>query len=105
MRLGRHRAALPPQQRRRKALRRGVLATLGAVAIVAAFAVVALGGGAVLCSAREPVLVSVAAAADVAPAAMEAAGRFNETETPVGGRCVLVQVTEHPPADSSARPS
>ncbi|WP_246064612.1 substrate-binding domain-containing protein, partial [Nonomuraea longispora] len=98
MRLGRHHAALPPQQRRRKALRRGVLATLGAVAIVVAGVVVALGGGAVLCSAREPVLVSVAAAADVAPAAMEAAGRFNETKTAVGGRCVLVQVTEHPPA-------
>ncbi|NUP78549.1 MAG: VWA domain-containing protein, partial [Nonomuraea sp.] len=47
---------------------------------------------------RDPVLVSVAAAVDVAPAAMEAAGRFNETKTSVGGRCVLVQVTEQPPA-------
>ncbi|MGP3932244.1 substrate-binding domain-containing protein [Nonomuraea sp. KM88] len=98
MRLGRHRAALPPERRRRKAFRRGMLATLAAVAIVAAGAVAVLGGGGVLCSAREPVLVSVAAAVDVAPAAMQAAGRFNETKTAVGGRCVLVQVTEHPPA-------
>ncbi|GAA2865435.1 substrate-binding and VWA domain-containing protein [Nonomuraea rubra] len=98
MRLGRHRAALSPEQRRRKAFRRGMLAGLTAVAIVAAGLVVVFGGGGVLCSTREPVLVDVAAAVDVAPAVMEAAGRFNETKTAVGGRCVLVQVTEQPPA-------
>ncbi|GAA2214370.1 substrate-binding and VWA domain-containing protein [Nonomuraea monospora] len=98
MRLGRHRAALAPEQRRRKALQRGMLAGLTAVAIVAAGLVVIFGGGGVLCSTREPVLVNVAAAVDVAPAVMEAAGRFNETKTAVGGRCVLVQVTEQPPA-------
>ncbi|UBU14696.1 substrate-binding domain-containing protein [Nonomuraea gerenzanensis] len=98
MRLGRHRAALAPEQRRRKAFQRGMLAGLTAVAIVAAGLVVIFGGGGVLCSTREPVLVNVAAAVDVAPAVMEAAGRFNETRTAVSGRCVLVQVTEQPPA-------
>ncbi|MEU8358941.1 substrate-binding and VWA domain-containing protein [Nonomuraea sp. NPDC048882] len=98
MRLGRHRAALPPEQRRRKALQRGILAGLSAVAIVAAGLVVIFGSGGVLCTTREPVLVDVAAAVDVAPAVMEAASRFNGTKTAVGGRCVLVQVTEQPPA-------
>lgn len=98
MRLGRHRAALNLERRRRKALQRGVLAGLTVVAIVAATLVILLGGGGALCTAREPVLVSVAAAVDVAPVAMEAAGRFNETKTSVGGRCILVQVTEQPPA-------
>ncbi|MBN6052673.1 VWA domain-containing protein [Nonomuraea sp. RK-328] len=59
---------------------------------------VLLGGGGALCATREPVLVNVAAAVDVAPVAMEAASRFNETKTASGGRCVLVQVTEQPPA-------
>ncbi|MEU0570188.1 substrate-binding and VWA domain-containing protein [Nonomuraea sp. NPDC005983] len=98
MPLGQHRAAPAPEQRRRKALRRGLLAGLAVVAVVAGTLVVVLGGGGALCSTREPVLVSVAAAVDVAPVAMEAAGRFNETRTSVGGRCVLVQVTEQPPA-------
>ncbi|SDH77470.1 substrate-binding domain-containing protein [Nonomuraea jiangxiensis] len=98
MRLGRHRAALLPEQRRRKALRRGTLAGLTVVAVLAGALVVLFGGAGALCATREPVLVSVAAAVDVAPAVMEAAGRFNETNTTVGGRCVLVQVTEQPPA-------
>ncbi|MGI5283831.1 substrate-binding and VWA domain-containing protein [Nonomuraea polychroma] len=98
MRLGRHRAALSPEQRRRKALQRGMLAGLTAVAVAATAVFVVFGGVGVLCSTREPVLVSVAAAVDVSPAVMEAAGRFNDTKTSVGGRCVLVQVTEHPPA-------
>lgn len=98
MRLGRHRSPLSPEQRRKKALQRGMLAGLTVVAVVAGTLVVVLGGGGALCSAREPVLVSVAAAVDVAPVAMEAAGRFNETKTSVGGRCILVQVTEQPPA-------
>ncbi|WP_336207752.1 substrate-binding and VWA domain-containing protein [Nonomuraea sp. LPB2021202275-12-8] len=69
------------------------------MAVVAGMLVVLFGGGrGALCSTREPVLVDVAAAFDVAPAAMEAAGRFNETRTTAGGRCVLVQVTEQPPA-------
>jgi hypothetical protein len=75
-----------------------MLAGLTAVAIVAAGLVVIFGGGGVLCSTREPVLVNVAAAVDVAPAVMQAADRFNGTKTAVGGRCVLVQVTEQPPA-------
>ncbi|MFG1703535.1 substrate-binding and VWA domain-containing protein [Nonomuraea sp. M3C6] len=98
MRLGRHRAALPVEQRRRKALLRGMLAGLTVVAVVASALVVVFGGVGTLCNTREPVLVSVAAAVDVAPAVMEAAGRFNETKTSAGGRCVLVQVTEQPPA-------
>ncbi|MGP4096256.1 substrate-binding and VWA domain-containing protein [Nonomuraea sp. KM90] len=98
MRFGRHRAAMSPEQRRRKAFQRGMLAGLTAVAIVVAGLVAIFGGGGVLCTTREPVLVNVAAAVDVAPAVMEAAGRFNETKASVGGRCVLVQVTEQPPA-------
>ena len=98
MRFGRHRAALSGTQRRRKALRRGLLAGASALVVVVAGAVVLFGGGSVLCSTREPVLVSVAAAVDVAPVAMRAAERFNEAKETVGGRCVLVQVTEQPPA-------
>ncbi|MEV4562661.1 substrate-binding and VWA domain-containing protein [Nonomuraea sp. NPDC049419] len=98
MRSGRHHAALSPEQRRRKALRRGMLAGLTAVAIVAAGLVVVFGGGGLLCRTREPVLVDVAAAVDIAPAVMEAADAFNATKTAAGGRCVLVQVTEQPPA-------
>ncbi|MEU4228748.1 substrate-binding and VWA domain-containing protein [Nonomuraea sp. NPDC026600] len=98
MRLGRHRAALPAEQRRRKALQRGLLAGAAAVAIVTATVVVLFGGGGALCTTREPVLVSVAAAVDVAPAVMEAAGRFNDEKNTIGSRCVLVQVTEQPPA-------
>ncbi|MCA2225580.1 substrate-binding and VWA domain-containing protein [Nonomuraea aurantiaca] len=98
MRLGRHRAALPAEQRRRKALQRGLLAGAGALAIVTATVVVLFGGAGALCTTREPVLVSVAAAVDVAPAAMEAAGKFNDAKNSIGGRCVLVQVTEQPPA-------
>jgi hypothetical protein len=68
------------------------------VVLVAGTFVVLFGGGGALCATREPVLVNVAAATDVAPVAMEAANRFNETKTSSGGRCVLVQVTEQPPA-------
>ncbi|MET8001437.1 substrate-binding and VWA domain-containing protein [Nonomuraea glycinis] len=98
MRFGQHRAALSPEQRRKRALRNGVLSVLTAVVLVAGMLVVVFGGARALCSTREPVLVDVAAALDVAPAVMRAAGRFNETKSTAGGRCVLVQVTERPPA-------
>jgi hypothetical protein len=75
-----------------------VLSLLTAVALVAGMLVVVFGGARALCSTRDPVLVDVAAALDVAPAVMRAAGRFNETKPTAGGRCVLVQVTERPPA-------
>lgn len=75
-----------------------MLAGLAAVVVAAGSLFLVFGGGPALCVSRDPVLVSVAAAVDVAPAAMEAAGRFNGTKTSVGGRCVLVQVTEQPPA-------
>ncbi|MFI7450827.1 substrate-binding and VWA domain-containing protein [Nonomuraea sp. NPDC049714] len=75
-----------------------MLSVLTAVTLVAGMLVVVFGGARALCSTREPVLVDVAAALDVAPAVMRAAGRFNETKTTAGGRCVLVQVTERPPA-------
>ncbi|WP_246364377.1 substrate-binding and VWA domain-containing protein [Nonomuraea rhodomycinica] len=74
------------------------MAGVTAVVLVAGTLVVLLGGGGALCATREPVLVNVAAAVDVAPVAMRAAARFNETRTASGGRCVLVQVTEQPPA-------
>ncbi|MDH2427830.1 substrate-binding domain-containing protein [Sphaerisporangium sp. TRM90804] len=74
--------------------------------LAAVIALVLLGGVLVLvfdsaggaCSARDPVLVGVDAAVDIAPVAMEAAERFNTTKAAVNGRCVLVQVTEQPPA-------
>ncbi|WP_327109058.1 substrate-binding and VWA domain-containing protein [Nonomuraea glycinis] len=75
-----------------------MLSVLTAVVLVAGMLVVVFGGARALCSTREPVLVDVAAALDVAPAVMRAAGRFNETKSTAGGRCVLVQVTERPPA-------
>lgn len=75
-----------------------MLAGVTVVVVVAAALVVVFGSGGALCSTREPVLVSVAAAVDVAPVAMQAAERFNQTKTATGGRCVLVQVTEQPPA-------
>lgn len=95
---GRHRVAAGIERRRRQARLR---LSLAAVAVV-----VALAGSAVLvfdrvggsCSSRDPVLVGVAAAVDVAPVVMEAAGRFNRSGAGVDGRCVLVQVTEQPPA-------
>ncbi|MFC4058028.1 substrate-binding and VWA domain-containing protein [Planomonospora corallina] len=46
----------------------------------------------------DPVLVEVAAAVDIAPTVMEAAGRFNARKEQVDGRCVLVEVSEQPPA-------
>ncbi|MFI6451544.1 substrate-binding and VWA domain-containing protein [Streptosporangium amethystogenes] len=90
--------AVGAERRRRQVLLR---LSLAAVAIA-----VALAGGVVLvldqaggsCSARDPVLVGVAAAVDIAPTVMEAAGRFNQSRAGVDGRCVLVQVTEQPPA-------
>ncbi|MBA2892636.1 substrate-binding and VWA domain-containing protein [Nonomuraea soli] len=89
---------LTPEGRRRKAFWRGVTAGLGAVALIAATLVAISVAGERGCVARDPVLVSVAAAVDVAPAAMEAAGRFNRTRASADGRCVLVQVSEQPPA-------
>ncbi|NUP76559.1 MAG: hypothetical protein HOV96_03295, partial [Nonomuraea sp.] len=65
-----------------------MLAGLAAVVVAAGSLFLVFGGGPALCVSRDPVLVSVAAAVDVAPAAMEAAGRFNEAKTSVGGRCV-----------------
>jgi hypothetical protein len=98
VRLGRHRAALSAEQRRRQALSRGVLAGLAVLALLGGGLFAVLGGVGALCAAREPVLVSVAAAVDVAPVAMRAAERFNQTRTAAAGRCVLVQVGEQPPA-------
>ncbi|NUW47090.1 hypothetical protein HT134_44375, partial [Nonomuraea rhodomycinica] len=49
------------------------MAGVTAVVLVAGSLVVLLGGGGALCATREPVLVNVAAAVDVAPVAMRAA--------------------------------
>ncbi|MFF5211361.1 substrate-binding and VWA domain-containing protein [Streptosporangium sp. NPDC000396] len=75
--------------------------SLAAVAVVVALIgslVLVFGREGGACSGRDPVLVDVAAAVDIAPTVMEAAGRFNQSKTGVEGRCVLVQVTEQPPA-------
>ncbi|MFC4586495.1 substrate-binding and VWA domain-containing protein [Sphaerisporangium corydalis] len=94
---GRHRAEPVAEPPRRTGRRRGAAAAVIAVVLVAAVLVVAVrsGGG---CSSRDPVLVGVDAAVDIAPVAMEAAERFNATKAAVDGRCVLVQVTEQSPA-------
>ncbi|GAA5043993.1 hypothetical protein HNP84_004531 [Thermocatellispora tengchongensis] len=94
---GRHRAALDSGGRRRRARLRGGLAFAALAAALLAIVVVVI-DRAGPCSAREPVLVRVAAAVDVAPAVMEAAVAFNGGRAEVDGRCVLVQVTEEPPA-------
>jgi hypothetical protein len=85
------------ERRRHQALTRVSLAAV-ALAVAAAGVVVVvtdrIGAG---CS-GDPVLVDVAAAVDIAPTVMEAAGRFNASGPEADGRCVLVQVTEQPPA-------
>ncbi|MGI5160936.1 substrate-binding domain-containing protein [Microbispora sp. CA-102843] len=95
---GRHRVAFAVERRRRQARWKGVVAVLAAVAIVAAGAVLFLTRSTGTCSARDPILVSVAAAVDVAPPVMDAAERFNASGAGVEGRCVQVQVAEQPPA-------
>ncbi|ETK33527.1 substrate-binding and VWA domain-containing protein [Microbispora sp. ATCC PTA-5024] len=95
---GRHRAASTAERRRRQARRRSIVAVVTVVAIVAGgvYLFATRTGG--TCSSRDPVLVDVAAAVDIAPPAMEAAERFNATGAGVEGRCVQVQVVEQPPA-------
>lgn len=76
-----------------------MLAAAVAVVVLAGVLVAVVAGtsgGA--CSGRDPVLVGVDAAVDIAPVAMEAAEGFNATKAGVDGRCVLVQVTEQSPA-------
>ncbi len=74
------------------------MAASAVVLLLAAGAVRVMGAGLGTCSARDPILVGVAAAVDIAPPVMEAARRFNESEAGVDGRCVKVQVAEQPPA-------
>ncbi|MBX6384051.1 MAG: VWA domain-containing protein [Microbispora sp.] len=95
---GRHRAAFTVERRRRRARWQGGAAAAAALAIVVAAAVLFLTRPPGTCSARDPILVSVAAAVDVAPPVMEAAERFNASGAEVAGRCVRVQVAEQPPA-------
>ncbi|MER5623724.1 substrate-binding and VWA domain-containing protein [Streptosporangium sp. NPDC002544] len=89
--------AVGAERRRRQVLLRLSLAAVAIAVALAGSAVLVLDQGG-SCSARDPVLVGVAAAVDIAPTVMEAAGRFNRSGAGVDGRCVLVQVTEQPPA-------
>nr|BFE86680.1 substrate-binding and VWA domain-containing protein [Planobispora longispora] len=85
------------ERRRRQARQR--------LTLIVAAVTVALAGAVVLtleqvdgpCS-GDSVLVDVAAAVDIAPTVMEVAERFNAARVEAEGRCVLVQVTEQPPA-------
>ncbi|MET8143597.1 substrate-binding domain-containing protein [Sphaerisporangium sp. NPDC005288] len=98
-RVGRHRAdpiAEPAPRRGRRRVLPVVLAAVLALAAVAVTVKVVRGAGG--CSGRDPVLVGVDAAVDISPVAMAAAERFNARRAAVDGRCVLVQVTEQPPA-------
>ncbi len=95
---GRHRVAVGAERRRRQVLLRLSLAAVAIAVALAGSTVLVLDQAGGSCSARDPVLVGVAAAVDIAPTVMEAAGRFNQSRAGVDGRCVLVQVTEQPPA-------
>ncbi|SFI09295.1 extracellular solute-binding protein [Streptosporangium canum] len=95
---GRHRVAPGAETRRGQVRLRLSLAAVAAAVALTGSLVLALGPAEGRCSPRDPVLVGVAAAVDIAPTVMEAAGRFNRSRTGVDGRCVLVQVTEQPPA-------
>ncbi|GAA1278551.1 hypothetical protein Psi02_60450 [Planotetraspora silvatica] len=98
VRSGRHRTGFTAERRRRQAMWRGAVSSLAVVAVLAGavFAIVNRAGGA--CSARDPIIVSVASAVDVAAPVMEAADGFNASNAGVDGRCVRVQVAEQPPA-------
>ncbi|GAA4579050.1 substrate-binding and VWA domain-containing protein [Planotetraspora phitsanulokensis] len=98
VRSGRHRTGFTAERRRRQAMWRGSVSSVAVVAVLAGavYAVVDKSGGA--CSARDPIIVSVASAVDVAPPVMEAADGFNASNAGVDGRCVRVQVAEQPPA-------
>ncbi|MET8050266.1 substrate-binding and VWA domain-containing protein [Streptosporangium sp. NPDC005286] len=90
--------AVGAERRRRQVLLRLSLAAVAIAVALVGSAVLVLDRAGGSCSARDPVLVGVAAAVDIAPTVMEAAGRFNRSRAGVDGRCVLVQVTEQPPA-------
>ena len=98
MRSGRHRAEIVTYGRRRLAWLSGLAAAGVVLALLIAAGLIVVGKAAGRCSARDPVVVSVAAALDIAPTIMRAAGEFNASRPDVDGRCVLVQVAEHPPA-------
>ncbi|RJL30559.1 VWA domain-containing protein [Bailinhaonella thermotolerans] len=74
-----------------------MLAALAVLVGVAGVSTVVLGKTGGGCSGR-PVLVSVAAALDVAAPVMAAAERFNAAAPAMPGPCVLVEVTEQAPA-------
>ncbi|WP_344978256.1 substrate-binding and VWA domain-containing protein [Streptosporangium fragile] len=95
---GRHRVAAGAQTRRRQVRLSLSLAAVATATALTGGAVLAFGQAGTSCSGRDPVLVGVAAAIDIAPTVMETAERFNRSGTAVDGRCVLVQVTEQSPA-------
>ncbi|GAA2893667.1 substrate-binding and VWA domain-containing protein [Streptosporangium fragile] len=86
------------QTRRRQVRLSLSLAAVATATALTGGAVLAFGQAGTSCSGRDPVLVGVAAAIDIAPTVMETAERFNRSGTAVDGRCVLVQVTEQSPA-------
>ncbi|WP_373281480.1 substrate-binding domain-containing protein [Microtetraspora fusca] len=95
---GRHRAATPADQPR-PPLRNTLLTASVAMALLLVGMVFRFVGALPgTCSSRDPVVVAVAAAVDIAPPVMDAARLFNESGAEVDGRCVKVQVAEQPPA-------
>ncbi|MCT9928823.1 substrate-binding and VWA domain-containing protein [Planotetraspora sp. A-T 1434] len=95
---GRHRAASTAELRRRRARWRSVVAGLTVLAVLGGLGYVFASRTGGTCSSRDPILVSVVSAVDIAPPVMEAAERFNARDAGVSGRCVRVQVVEQPPA-------
>lgn len=87
----------PPGPRRIGGVLLGPLAGAVGLVLLTGAAVYAFGARSGGCS-GDDVAISVAAAPDVAPAVVRAAGRFNDARHEVGGRCVSARVRATDPA-------
>ncbi|KAB2348917.1 substrate-binding domain-containing protein [Actinomadura rudentiformis] len=84
--------ALPPRPRRGRGLLIGPLAGAIGLTLLAAFGVYAFASGSG-CGGDDAVTLNVAAEPGVAPAVTAAAGRLNDANDTVSGRCVRAEVT------------
>ncbi|MBO2462621.1 substrate-binding domain-containing protein [Actinomadura violacea] len=93
---GGHGAARLP--RRRSGILLGPLAAAVGLVVLSGFGVYAFASSRGSCSGGDAVTVSVAAAPDVEPAVVKAAGRFNDARQEIGGQCARVRVRAAEPA-------
>ncbi|MER6814179.1 substrate-binding domain-containing protein [Spirillospora sp. NPDC000708] len=93
---GGHGAARPP--RRRSGILLGPLAAAVGLVVLSGFGVYAFASSRAGCSGGDAMTLSVAAAPDVEPAVVKAAGRFNDARHEIGGRCARVRVRAADPA-------